>query len=225
LVSNGYRVEITREQGCCGALAVHSGDWEIAKPLAEKNIRAFGGEQAPRWVVLNSAGCGSAMKEYAHLFTDPTQQAAANAFSAKVIDVMVLLSQKPLAPQTSPVPLHPQKVTYHPACHLHHAQGVQQAPENVLHQLAGMDWVPLPMASECCGSAGVFNLEHPELSGDVLARKVSFVAQTGASTVVSGNPGCMLQLAAGDYAACEAKTPKVCHPVSLIAQRYTKQNL
>ena len=208
LVANDYFVMIP-PQTCCGALAHHAGETDIALSLAEKNVQQMMG--SPVWIVLNSAGCGATMKEYGHMLGSEE----AKTFSKKVIDIMALLSKKPLKSPTKPLNL---TVTYHPPCHLHHAQGVKQEPLDVLDQVPGLKRVPLPEADQCCGSAGIYNIEQPELSQEILARKLDHLEKTGAEVVVSGNPGCMLQLVAGLKKRGVDMT--VMHPVELLAMAY-----
>lgn len=208
LVANDYFVMIP-PQTCCGALAHHAGETDIAFSLAEKNVQQMMG--SPVWIVLNSAGCGATMKEYGHMLGSEE----AKTFSKKVIDIMALLSKKPLKSPTKPLNL---TVTYHPPCHLHHAQGVKQEPLDVLDQVPGLKRVPLPEADQCCGSAGIYNIEQPELSQEILARKLDHLEKTGAEVVVSGNPGCMLQLVAGLKKRGVDMT--VMHPVELLAMAY-----
>ncbi|WP_303672686.1 (Fe-S)-binding protein [Vampirovibrio chlorellavorus] len=219
LAANGYWVVIP-EQDCCGALAHHAGETDItrerAKDLITKTLRI-----QPRWIVVNSAGCGSTMKDYGKLLAgDSSIAPQAAEFSEKLIDVMALLAQKPLAPFKN-YGLH-EKITYHAACHLYHVQKVKQEPLDLLAQVPGVELVPLTNMEACCGSAGIFNLEHPELSGEILQEKMAHLSaacQTnGASTVVTGNPGCMLQLQKGIEA--QHLPMQVRHPISVLAEAY-----
>lgn len=218
LTANRYFVTIP-EQTCCGALAHHDGDAQLAKRLAWQSIQCLG-KCNPDWVVLNSAGCGAAMKHYPDLFIDedPKTRAEVAAFSAKVVDLLELLDRRPLRGLSRSGEPPSRTFTYHPACHLHHAQGVREAPMRVLSQVPGVTWVPLPDAEQCCGSAGTYNLEQPELSDEILARKLAALRQTGAAAVVTANPGCMLHLCAG---LTQMGTPmEVLHPATVLAQAY-----
>jgi glycolate oxidase iron-sulfur subunit len=215
LVANGYCVVLPEGQGCCGALAHHAGEADIARDLARANVKQVL-RMNPQWIVLNSAGCGAMLKDYDHLLAgDAAMARQAKDFASRVIDVMSLLALKPLAPMTRPVA---QTVTYHAACHLHHAQKQRTAALEVLEKVPGLTLVPLTDADACCGSAGIYNVEHPELSQEILARKMACLTQTGAETVVTGNPGCMLQLEAGLKA--EGVSMRVRHPIELVAQAY-----
>lgn len=219
LAANGYWVVIP-EQSCCGALAHHAGETDITRQLA-KDLIAKTLRVQPRWIVVNSAGCGSTMKDYGKLLAgDPNTANQAAEFSEKLIDVMALLAQKPLAPFKN-YGLH-EKITYHAACHLYHVQQVKQEPLALLSQVPGLELTPLTHMEACCGSAGIFNLEHPELSGEILQEKMNHLAtacrENGASTVVTGNPGCLLQLQKGIEA--QGLPMRVRHPVSVLAEAY-----
>jgi glycolate oxidase iron-sulfur subunit len=219
LVANGYYVSIPKQQ-CCGALAHHAGETDIAKHLAKDNITSVMAQQ-PTAIVLNSAGCGASLKHYDTLLADDPQWAiSAKVFASKVIDVMALLAKKPLAPFTAQQSKEeaPITATYHPPCHLHHAQGVITEPLQVLQQLPAITWVPLPSASNCCGSAGIYNVEQPDLSQAILNDKVAMLKQTGATLVATGNPGCLLQISQG---LRQASWPMaVLHPIELLARYY-----
>lgn len=212
LTANGYEVFIP-QQTCCGALAHHAGETDIARDLAQQNIQAVLVEK-PDWIVANAAGCGSTLKEYGHLLPEDE---LANRFSGRVVDVLELLAQQPLEGNLSPVPM---TVTYHAACHLHHAQRVQQQPYTLLRQVPGLNLVPLTDAELCCGSAGVYNIAHPELSKQILAEKTAALQQTGAETVLAANPGCILQLEAGIRQTGLNMT--VMHPIELLAKAYSE---
>lgn len=218
LVANGYYVSIP-EQSCCGALAHHAGETDITVNLARKNIDTILPGN-PRWIVVNSAGCGSTLKEYGHLLSrSPAYGDRAKLFAGRVIDIMELLARKPLAPFKRPLE---EKVTYHAACHLYHVQKVRTEPVALLEQVPGLGLVPLENMEACCGSAGIYNVEHPELSGEVLVMKMKHIQHAcevdGASTVVTGNPGCLLQLEKGIR---DARLPmRTRHPISVLADAY-----
>jgi len=219
LVANGYRVVIP-EQSCCGALAHHAGETDITRELARINIDDILASQ-PAWIVLNSAGCGSTLKEYGHLLNhDPLYAEKSRQFSAKVVDVMELLAKKPLA-KFKNYALH-ETITYHAACHLYHVQKVQSEPISLLSQVPGITLVPLQNAETCCGSAGIYNIEQPQLSGEILENKMQNLKMAcdgmGASTVVTGNPGCLLQLEHG--VKTHHMPMKVRHPISILADGY-----
>ncbi len=194
LAANGYEVVAPKAQRCCGSLHVHEGEREQGKARARQTIDAFEGTGADV-VVVNAAGCGSVMKEYGNLLReDPRYAARAETFSKKVRDVCQVLAQGGLSGKLHPVPL---RATYHDACHLAHGQRVRSEPRTLLRAVPGLQLVELREADFCCGSAGVYNLLHPDLAGDFLSRKLDRILETGAQLVVNGNPGCTLQLAMG----------------------------
>lgn len=195
ITSAGFDVVTPAEQGCCGALFAHGGNLEEARASARRNVAVF--EQAAVDVVLiNAAGCGSTLKEYGHLLHDDLDWAERAArFSAKVRDLTEWLcgigerfsASQPVA----------GKVTYHDACHLAHAQRIDKAPRALVRAVAGDAFVELPESNICCGSAGSYNLTEPEMAGQLQERKTRNILKTGALTVVTTNPGCLLQMQSG----------------------------
>jgi glycolate oxidase iron-sulfur subunit len=210
-VLQAYGVEVlaVKGQNCCGALMVHSGNTETARKLAKENIAIFNGLGVDA-IVNNSAGCGAQLKEYSHILHGDDVK----AFSAKVKDVSEVLAKlEPVKPLKS---LNGKKVTYDAPCHLMHAQKVVAPPLSVLQRIPGIQFVALPDAEFCCGAAGIYNLTQPEMANKVLARKVEAIRETGAEIVVTGNPGCLMQIRNGCKAAglaCE-----VLHPMELLAR-------
>ncbi len=195
LQRNGCQVVTPRDAGCCGALHAHAGELAKARQMAKLVIAAF--ERAVvDAIVMNSAGCGAAMKDYAHwLADDPAWAARAKAFSAKVCDLTEWFDRHGV--DTRGMRGLDKVVTYHDACHLHHAQGVVFEPRRVLAKVPGVRYVELPEANWCCGSAGIYNVTHFAESVQLLDRKMANIALTGADVVVTGNPGCLLQLRYG----------------------------
>jgi glycolate oxidase iron-sulfur subunit len=194
LAANGYEVVAPKVQGCCGSLLVHEGEREQGKDLARQTIDTFEATGADV-VVVNAAGCGSVMKEYGELLHEDAKYGArAEAFGKKVRDVSQVLAQGGLSGRLHPVPL---RITYHDACHLAHGQRVRAEPRAILQAVPGLQFVELREADFCCGSAGVYNLLHPEQASEFLSRKLDRIQETGAQVVVNGNPGCTLQLAMG----------------------------
>jgi glycolate oxidase iron-sulfur subunit len=173
---------------------MHAGRVEEARASARALIDAFD-RTGVATVVVNAAGCGSAMKEYGHLLAgDPAYADRARAFSSACRDVSEVLAELgPRAPRGE-VPL---KVAYHDACHLRHAQGIQAEPRQVLRSVPGVEVVEIAEGDVCCGSAGVYNLLQPEAGRALRDRKVRHVLETGADIVVSSNPGCLMQIADG----------------------------
>jgi glycolate dehydrogenase iron-sulfur subunit len=193
LAMEGCDVIIPRGQGCCGALSLHSGREAEAAAFARRTIEAF--ERAGvDMIVVNSAGCGSAMKEYERLLSDGVDWAGrAAAMSGRVRDLSEFLAE--LGPAA---PRHPLPVTaaYHDACHLGHAQRITRQPRELLRAIPELTLVELPDAGTCCGSAGVYNLLQPEAADELGARKAQAVLDARAPLLISANPGCSLQIAA-----------------------------
>jgi glycolate oxidase iron-sulfur subunit len=190
LALEGCDVIIPREQGCCGALSLHSGRKEEAVRFARAAIQVFEGVDA---LVVNAAGCGSALKDYATLLADdPVWAERAKALSAKTRDLAEFLVELgPRAPR-QPVPV---TVAYHDACHLAHAQGIRSQPRALLSAIPGLELKEIVESEICCGSAGVYNLLQPEAGQDLGDRKASHVRETGAELLVAANPGCSMQIA------------------------------
>jgi glycolate oxidase iron-sulfur subunit len=194
LAAAGYEVVAPREQGCCGAMHLHTGHLDTGRDMARRLIAAFD-RAGVDLVVANAAGCGAAMKNYGHLLQDdPTWRERAAAFSARVRDVSELLGGVTWNGELRPLPL---TVTYHEACHLAHGQRIRQEPRSLLRQIPGLRLVELTESDLCCGSAGVYNLLEPEMAGGLLRRKVEHIRDTGASIVAMGNIGCLLQIQQG----------------------------
>jgi glycolate oxidase iron-sulfur subunit len=212
LAAEGCAVSAPQEQGCCGALALHAGHLEQARALARHTIETFERADIDR-IVVNAAGCGSAMKEYGELLADDPQWAArAQALSARVRDVSELLMELG-EPRATRHPIH-ARVTYHDACHLAHGQGVRSQPRALLQAIPGVELVSPVEGEICCGSAGIYNLVQPEPAAQLGARKATHVAATSPDIVATGNPGCTLQIAAS--ARRLGHTWPVLHPVELI---------
>ena len=191
LSAEGYEVVAPREQPCCGALLTHAGEESGAVAHAKRMIDTFERAQVDT-IVINAAGCGSAMKEYGRLLRHDAQYAErAAAFSAKCRDVTELLGAvEPRAPRHRLT----LRVAYQDACHLQHAQGVRLQPRELLAQIPGVEVVDLPEAAICCGSAGIYNLVEPETAGELGDRKAALIAERAPDVVATGNPGCLLQL-------------------------------
>jgi glycolate oxidase iron-sulfur subunit len=177
-------------QGCCGALHAHDGDLETAKALARRTIAAFAGEEP---VIVNSAGCGAMLKGYAHLLhDDPVWAERAAAFAARVRDFTEFLAERP-----PPLRREVRTVaTYQDPCHLLHAQRVSRQPRELLRAVPGLELKELGDGGLCCGSAGVYNLTHPEQARRLGEQKVAQALATGARVLVTANPGCLLHLRA-----------------------------
>jgi glycolate oxidase iron-sulfur subunit len=190
LAAEGCEVVIPDDIGCCGALSVHAGRDDEARRLARAAIEALEATEADA-IVVNSAGCGSSMKEWGHLFAgDPAWAERAARLAAKVQDVVELLvALGPVAPR-HPLPI---KAAYHDACHLAHAQRIRAQPRALLAAIPELELVELD-SDACCGSAGVHNLLEPESAREIGQRKVDSVVAAGPALLVSANPGCTLQI-------------------------------
>jgi glycolate oxidase iron-sulfur subunit len=191
LAAEGCEVVAPETQPCCGALLVHAGEEEQAVKFARQTIDAFEKAEVDT-VIINAAGCGSNVKEYGHLLRDDPEYAArAKAFAAKCRDISEFLAE--LEPRATRHPLR-LRVAYHDACHLQHAQGVRSQPRTVLGRIPQLELLEIPEAAICCGSAGIYNLVQPQAATELGDRKAGHIAELEADTVVSGNPGCLLQL-------------------------------
>ena len=215
LAANGCTVYTPPSQSCCGALHMHTGDRPTAQDLARRNIEAFEplGLDA---IIINAAGCGSTLKEYGHLLAEDAAYAErAQAFTAKVKDVNEFLASIELVPPTHEVRL---KVTYQDPCHLVHGQGIRAQPRQLLKMIPGLELVEMKDSDVCCGSAGIYNLTHYDISMQVLDQKMENLLRTGACGVVAPNPGCSMQLA---YGARRARADlEQYHVVDLLDRAY-----
>ncbi|CAA9572575.1 MAG: Glycolate dehydrogenase, iron-sulfur subunit GlcF [uncultured Truepera sp.] len=192
LAHNGVEVVIPKSQSCCGALSAHTGVKAQAQAFARNNVAAFPDDVDA--VLTNAAGCGSGLHEYPLWLRGEPEEEAARAFSSKAKDISVFLTELGVAP---PPPLQETvRVAYHDACHLAHAQRVMSEPRMLLKQIPGVELLEPQEAELCCGSAGTYNLEHPEMARELGLRKARSLLDTGAQMIVSGNIGCMTQISA-----------------------------
>jgi Fe-S oxidoreductase len=215
LARNGCEVVAPPEQACCGALHAHNGDMETARALARRNIDAFD-DAGIDAIIVNSAGCGAAMKEYGELLVgDPDYAEKAHEFSQRVKDISEFLVNLPFEPPEGTVQA---TVTYQDSCHLAHAQRITTEPRQILASIPGLTLGVMPHADRCCGSAGVYSLTQNEMSLQILASKMRDVRATAATIVATSNPGCMTQLEAG--ARRFGPKLKVVHVVELLDKAY-----
>jgi glycolate oxidase iron-sulfur subunit len=216
LAAEGFEVLAPRMPDCCGALELHGGEEPSALRRAEETIRAFaeaGGAEGLDYVVINAAGCGSAMKDYGELLDTPQ----ARDFSSRVRDVSELLGSVAPRAQRGPVPL---RVAYHDACHLAHAQGIRAQPRALLQAIPDLQLVEVGTERDvCCGSAGIYNLVEPDAAGELGVRKARHLIDTGAQAVAAGNPGCAAQLDM-HLRALGCALP-IHHPVELLSRSLT----
>lgn len=213
LAENGVEVIVPEGQGCCGALLLHTGDHAEARNLAKRNLAAFSDVDV---VLTNAAGCGSGMKEYGFLFEGMKEHAAAVALGDRVQEVTQFLAELGLS---KPPPLRqPLKVAYHDACHLAHAQGITAEPRMLLKAIPNLTLYEIDDGMTCCGSAGTYNLEHPEIAGELGRRKAQHILATGAEAVATGNIGCIVQIR-GHLQSLDRLLP-VFHTIELLDLAY-----
>jgi glycolate oxidase iron-sulfur subunit len=218
LSRNGVEVIIPSDQGCCGALSMHIGEAGQARDLARANLHAFPNDVDA--VVTNAAGCGSGMKEYPALFKGLAQEAQATALAEKAQDISVFLHRLGLA---APPPLAaPLSVAYHDACHLANAQGVRSEPRQLLCSIPNLTLLEIPEGELCCGSAGTYNLEQPEIAGQLGERKARNILATGAEAIITGNIGCLAQIAA--HLARLGRPLPIWHTVQVLDRAYGQSN-
>jgi glycolate oxidase iron-sulfur subunit len=194
LAANGYDVVVPSQPLCCGALPSHAGEADTAARLAARTMAAFAALRLDA-VIVNAAGCGSNMKEYdLQLRHDPQRRAAGAAFSQTVRDASEFLIDGGLRAPAGRIRL---RVAYQDPCHLVHGQKIHQQPRQALKMIPGIELVELKESDWCCGSAGVYNLTHPDIAEQALAWKVRHVIDSGAQLIASANPGCILQIGMG----------------------------
>jgi glycolate oxidase iron-sulfur subunit len=213
---NGCETVFPEGQICCGALNTHNGETTSAKEMARRNIDAFlhPGVDA---VVVNAAGCGAAMKEYGHLLKDdPTYAEKAKRFSLLVKDAGEFLAGIGLVGKLGTLNI---TVTYQDPCHLAHGQRIRSQPRQLLQAIPGLKLVEMNGSDRCCGSAGIYNITHGEMSQQLLRDKMPAIADTRSEAVVAPNPGCMLQLRYGTQKY--GPDVKVYHLMDLLDRAYT----
>ena len=215
LARNGCDVHIPEHQSCCGALHVHGGDRETARDLARRNIDAFDSADYEA-IIINSAGCGSTLKEYGELLADdPRYAARAHAFTRRVRDFSEFLAE---IGAESPAGSINARVLYQDACHLVHAQGVSQQPRDLLAAVPGVELVEMENPTVCCGAAGLYSVTDTDISLAILEERLDAIEATGASIVVSANPGCLLHIQSG--ARRRGLDLRVMHVAEFLDQAY-----
>ncbi len=191
MARNGASVDVPECQGCCGALQVHSGMFDIARDMARANIDAFEAK-SDLPIVVTAAGCGSTLKEYGHLLKDdPAYAERAREFAARIEDFSEFVASEN---RETPGPIR-RKVTYQDACHLAHAQRITEQPRTLLRSVPDIELVEMRESSLCCGSGGIYNILRPEMARKLGERKVGHIIETGATEVITANPGCAIQIA------------------------------
>ncbi|MAE60802.1 MAG: 2-hydroxy-acid oxidase [Planctomycetaceae bacterium] len=214
LQTNGVEVHVPPDQGCCGALAWHNGHGALARRQARHNLNVF--SDSIDAVISNAAGCGSGMHEYPLMFKGTPDEHRARQFADRVVDVSVFLDNLGLTP---PPPLdQPITIAYHDACHLAHAQGVRDAPRNLLNAIEGVTVVEIPNGEFCCGSAGTYNIDHPDVAAELGRHKVDHIRATGADLVVAGNIGCLVQIQ--QHLKSIPDAPRLMHTMTFLQSVY-----
>lgn len=211
LAAEGYEVHAPRAPRCCGALGLHAGQEEHSIGLAKATISAF---ERFDLIVVNAAGCGSAIKDYGHVLRDdPEWSDRARRLAAKARDVHELLGSVAPRAERHPVEL---RVAYHDACHLAHAQSVRAEPRELLRSIPGVELVEPAEWELCCGSAGIYNITRPDAAAELGARKADNLLATGAAVIAAANPGCTLQIAA--HLQRKGQPLEIVHPMQLLAR-------
>ena len=207
------------EQGCCGALNAHGGDLPTARELAKRTIAAFeqDGHGGTTPVIVNSAGCGAMLKDYAHHLRDDPQWAERGAaFSKRVQDVTAFLATRTLPLRST----KERRVTYQEPCHLAHAQRIRQQPRALLQSIPGVTLCEMAESTLCCGSAGIYNVTNPNESRRLQQRKLDNALATSPDVIATANPGCLLQLQSGLKE--RGSTVQVRHIVDLLDEATTE---
>jgi glycolate oxidase iron-sulfur subunit len=215
LTRNGVEVLVPPGQACCGGLAWHAGDWGAAQAFARRNLDAF--PEDVDAIVTNAAGCGSTMREYHLVLRGTGEEARAEAFRKRVVDVTVFLTRLGLR-EPPAGPGRPQRIAYHDACHLAQAQNVRREPRDLLRAIPGVQLCELPDAPLCCGSAGSYNLDQPQIAAALGENKARAVLATGAEVLATGNIGCLTQLRA-HFAKLGSSLP-VRHTIQVLRDAY-----
>jgi Fe-S oxidoreductase len=211
LQRNGFEVVVPAAQRCCGALHLHNGLPAVARELARSNLEAFE-EAGVDAVVVNAAGCGAALSEYGELLPD---RRGAKTFSSRIVDVSAVLVNEGFEPPRGRIDA---RVAYDEPCHLVHAQRVQEEPRELLASIPGVTLQSFPDAERCCGSAGIYNLTHYGVSMRALDEKMEHLKGIAPDIIVSGNPGCLMQLGHGVRRA--GLDSEVTHPIVLLDRAY-----
>lgn len=215
---NRIEVVIPRQQGCCGALAWHVGEKSAAENCARQNVAAFPGDVDA--ILTNAAGCGSCLHEYPLILAGTESETAAESFAKKAMDAAEFLDRIGLEQPADQSVRAPFSVTIQDACHLLHGQKVQSAPRRLLQQIPGVEIREMADPDICCGSAGTYNLDHPETAAELGRRKIESALATGAAVIVSGNIGCLAQMRMHLAKSAIEKKPRICHTMELLAEFY-----
>lgn len=218
----GCEIVVPDMQACCGALHGHSGEVEKAREMAKRNIQAFE-EAEVDYIITNAGGCGAFLVEYDHLLKDdPAWKIRAERFCRKIKDITKLLVE--LAFHKLPLQLDKQIVTYQDSCHLKNGQKTFMEPRKLLESISGVEYVEMKDAGRCCGSAGIYNLVQSEMSMQILDYKMEQAVKTSAKTIVTANPGCLLQMKLGIEREGLSGKMNAVHIVDFLLEAYEKAN-
>jgi len=212
----GCEIVIPGEQSCCGALSVHTGRLGEGRDFARKIIDIFSSLDVDAFII-NSAGCGSAVKEYAYLLSeDPNYSQKAKRLAEKTKDIMEFIDEIGIDRNLNVLNM---KITYQDACHISHGQNIRSAPRNILSKIPGLELIEMKNSDTCCGSAGLYNILQPDLAEDILAKKIESIENTSAECIVAGNPGCLLQIQKGLRE--RKRNLKIAHPIEILDKSLT----
>ncbi|SHH79704.1 (Fe-S)-binding protein [Virgibacillus chiguensis] len=218
----GCEIVLPKTQACCGALHGHSGEMDHAREMAKRNIAAFE-EAEVDYIITNAGGCGAFLVEYAHLLKDdPQWHERAERFCAKIKDITRVLVELEFHKQ--PLSLPEQVVTYQDSCHLKNGQKTFMEPRQLLEAISGVQYVEMKDASRCCGSAGIYNIVQSEMSMQILDYKMEQARNTNAKTIVTTNPGCLLQMKLGIEREGLSKEMNAVHIVDFLLEAYERAN-
>ncbi|GHG11117.1 glycolate oxidase iron-sulfur subunit [Deinococcus piscis] len=219
LTRNGFEVVVPAGQGCCGAAALHTGERDLALRQVKQNLQAFGGENYTA-IISNAAGCGAGLKEYPVVVRGQPEEAQAQALAAQVQDISEFLGGlldrgelRPTLPASQPL-----RVAYHDACHLAHAQGIRREPRELLRWIGGIEVLEVPRGDLCCGSAGTYNIEQPELAAQLGQLKAAHILSVQPDLIASGNIGCHTQIAS--HTRERGSAVRVMHTVEILDLAY-----
>ncbi|WP_163527132.1 (Fe-S)-binding protein [Halobacillus ihumii] len=214
----GCEIVVPQDQGCCGALHGHSGEKDQAKRLAKQNIEAF--EKAEvEYIITNAGGCGAFLVDYKHLLKDEEEwRERAERLSLKIKDITSVLIELEFHKQ--PLKLEQRLITYQDSCHLKNGQRTFMEPRQLLESVEGITYVEMKDAGRCCGSAGIYNLVETEMSMQILDYKMEKTKETQATTVVTANPGCLLQMKLGIEREGLSERVQAVHIVDLLLEAY-----
>ncbi|XEC97593.1 (Fe-S)-binding protein [Paenibacillus tarimensis] len=226
LTEAGFEVVIPETQNCCGALHAHSGEAEGAKVLARRNVQAFK-ETGVDFIVSNAGGCGALLVEYGHLLAgDPKWAEEAVSFAERVIDISDLLVRHGrklcFADRTNRPDGQPVRISYQDSCHLRNVMRTSDAPRKLIRETENTVFVEMKEADRCCGSAGIYNLTQPKMAEQILTHKMEHANQTEADIILTGNPGCLLQMKAGIEKHGANRQMQAVHVVDFLHERLAK---